>query len=265
VSATPVLRQLHIYPLKSARGISVEGWPVGPRGLRYDRHWMVIDANGDFLSQREIPQMALINIALDGADLIVSAPGMPSLRIEDRAVVERVTVRLWKDVFPANPSGATADAWMSEYLGIDCAVVSFASDAHRQVDAAFAKPGDQVGFADGFSFLLLSEASLGALNGRLASPVAMERFRPNLVVAGCDAFAEDTWKTIRVGELEFEVVKPCARCSITTVDEFGERGKEPLATLARFRRRGAEVYFGQNLVHRGMGTLRLGDPVVVLR
>mgnify|MGYP001828911861 CR=1 FL=1 len=135
----------------------------------------------------------------------------------------------------------------------------------RRVDPAFSRATDQVGFADGFPFLLISQASLDDLNRRLAQPVAMLRFRPNLVVAGCEAFAEDGWRRIRVGELEFRVAKPCSRCIIPTIDpSTGQRGVEPLRTLNSYRRRGNKVYFGQNLVHESAGRLAVGMPVEVL-
>jgi uncharacterized protein len=138
-------------------------------------------------------------------------------------------------------------------------------DSVRPVDPDYAGPGHRVGFADGFPFLLISEASLDELNGRLTQPVPMARFRPNLVVAGCEAFAEDGWRRIRIGGLAFDLVKPCSRCIIPTIDiATGQRDAEPLRTLMGYRKRDNRILFGQNLVHDGVGLLRRGMPVQVL-
>jgi uncharacterized protein YcbX len=134
----------------------------------------------------------------------------------------------------------------------------------RPANPAFAPPGARVSFADGFPFLLISEESLADLNGRLAVPLPMNRFRPNLVVAGCEPYAEDGWKEIRIGDVKLRVVKPCERCLVTTTDQAtGERGKEPLRTLATYRKVGNDVMFGQNVVHENTGELRVGDAVIM--
>lgn len=210
--------------------------------------------------------MALVEPRLDAGRLVLSAPGMRELAIPLRDGGSRVTVSVWRDTLEAWSAGEDAATWWSDLLGRRAALVRFADDVLRQVDPTRARPGDAVGFADGFSFLLATEASLAALNERLAEPVTMRRFRPNLVVAGSLApFEEDGWRRIRIGEIELEVAKPCGRCSIVTVDPAtGVRGKEPLATLSTFRREGKEVLFGQNLIHRGRGRLAVGDEVTVL-
>jgi hypothetical protein len=172
---------------------------------------------------------------------------------------------VWGDSVRAEAAGPEADDWLSRSLGVPCRLVCFARDAVRSVDPAFSRATDQVGFADGFPFLLISQASLDDLNRRLAQPVAMLRFRPNLVVAGGEAFAEDGWRRIRIGGLAFRVAKPCSRCIIPTIDPLtGQRGVEPLRTLNSYRKRGKQVYFGQNLVHESPGRLAVGMPVEVL-
>jgi uncharacterized protein YcbX len=173
-------------------------------------------------------------------------------------------VAIWKDQCVAVAAGAEADAWFTALLGTPCRLVTMPSSTVRQVDLGYAEPGDPVGFADGFPFLLISQGSLDELNRRLEHPVPMDRFRPNIVVDGCEPHAEDGWSRVTIGEISFRVVKPCARCVITTTDQqTGERGREPLRTLATYRRVGNKVLFGQNLIHDGVGAVRVGDPCVV--
>jgi len=261
------LSGLHVYPIKSCSGVAVEEWDVDERGLRHDRRWMLVDETGLFISQRELPRMALIQVRIASHGLVVVAPGMSPLAVPFRSESSQLLLaRIWDDLVETEKVGDDADRWFSEFLGVRCNLVHLPDGSIRPVDPAYGKAGDRVGLADGFPFLLISEASLADLNARLEHPSPMNRFRPNLVVAGCGAFAEDDWKRIRVGPIILRVVKPCARCAITTVDQrTGTTGKEPLRTLATFRRSGTKVLFGQNLVHDGTGTLRAGDPVEVLR
>ncbi|HUS64397.1 MAG TPA: MOSC N-terminal beta barrel domain-containing protein [Kofleriaceae bacterium] len=262
------LCQIHVYPVKSCGGIAVDRWRVGARGLERDRELMAVTPAGAFLTQREVPRLVLVRAALEPDALVLTAPDLPPLRLPFAArSAARVPVVIWKDTVAAEPVGDEADAWMTRALGTDARLVRFPEDARRQVDLTFARPGDLVGFADGFSLLLVSEASLDALNARLEQPIGMNRFRPNLVVRGCEPFAEDTWRRIRIGALELELPKPCARCPIPTVDEVtATHGKEPLRTLATFRRigGGGAVYFAQNAIHRGEGELAVGDAITVL-
>jgi hypothetical protein len=165
----------------------------------------------------------------------------------------------------ARDAGDEAAEWLGRFLGTSCRLVCLPDDRVRAVDPEFARPGDQVGFADGFPFLVIARASLDDLNARLPEPLSMVRFRPNLVIGGATPYAEDGWRRIRVGALELRLVKPCSRCTVPTVDPAtGERGPEPLRTLTGYRRRGNKVYFGQNAVHDGIGELAVGDPVEVL-
>jgi uncharacterized protein len=260
------LNHLYVYPIKSCGGIAVDGWEVDERGLRHDRRWMLVDEAGRFMSQRRFPRMALIGVRIERDNLVVDAPDMPSLKVplEPRAA-KLVLARVWDDLVEASPVGADADRWFSEFLGVGCNLVYLPEQSQRPVDPAYAEPGDQVGLADGFPFLLISEASLAELNARLERPVPMNRFRPNLVVGGCAPFAEDGWRLVRIGEITLRVVKPCARCAITTVDQrTAAKSKEPLRTLARFRRSGKDVLFGQNLIHDEKGFLHIDDPVEVI-
>jgi len=262
----PALAALYRYPVKSLRGEAFDTLEVTPRGLALDRRWMVVDADGRFLTQRQQPRMALIQARV-GADgrLQLQAPGMRGIEVALTHARARMAVRVWDDRLLADPVDEAADRWLGEVLGLSCRLVYLPEDVRRPVDPDYAQPADQVGFADGFPFLLISQASLDDLNARLERPVSMLRFRPNLVVTGCEAFAEDGWRRIRIGDLSFRVAKPCSRCVIPTIDiETGEKGREPLQTLQGYRRRGHRVYFGQNLIHDGPGTLRVGMRVEVL-
>ena len=262
------LSGLYIYPIKSCRGISLDAWDVDGRGLRLDRRWMLVDGDGRFLSQRELPRMALIGVRIGSEHLAVDAPGMPTLDVPfEPATDDLVPARIWNDVVMASPAGGEeAGRWFSEFLGVNCALVRLSESTVRPIDPEYGRTDDRVHLADGFPFLLISEASLADLNARLNRPLPMNRFRPNLVVEGCGPFAEDGWDVVRVGAMTFRVVKPCARCVITTVDQgTASTAREPLRTLAKFRRDGDKVLFGQNLIHdEDRGTLRVGDPVEVL-
>ena len=258
---------LYRYPVKSCAGTSLATAIVGPRGIVGDRQWMVVDETGEFLTQRELHRMALVSPRLlDNGPLELSAPGMSPLTVTPAVRHERVDVSIWSDRCVAIDEGRSAAEWLSAFLEVRCRLVRFPEDATRRVDPAYAGPDDQVGFADGFSFLLTSCASLDDLNRRLADQLPMNRFRPNIVVSGGDAFQEDRWKRIRIDEITFAVVKSCARCVTTTVDQkTGEASREPLRTLATFRNvPGRGVMFGQNLIHDGSGVLHIGAEVAVL-
>ena len=263
--AQMTLRSLYRFPVKSLRGGEVDALEVVERGLRFDRHWMVVDAKGRFVTQRQQARMALIDARVDDdSGLLLQAPGMPDLVVRG-AQDATLPVVVWRDTVQAAPVGDDADAWFSSFLGIDCRLVALPRDTRRNVDPDYAAATDQVGFADGFPFLLISRASLDDLNARLQQPVPMLRFRPNLVVEGCAAYAEDSWRRIRIGDLVFRVAKPCSRCIIPTIDPAtAQRGAEPLRTLMSYRRRDNKIYFGQNLIHDGAGRLAVGMPVEVL-
>lgn len=261
------LTGIHIYPVKSLRGLSPTFWPLDAFGLAQDRRWMLVDNEGSFVSQRRQARMTLIETVLEDDRLWLRAPAMTDLYVSvpgDAATM--VETQVWRDQVTARDAGAEAADWFSEFLGELVRLVYFPDDALRPVDPHYAAAGDRTAFSDGFPLLLISEASLADLNARLEQPLPMRRFRPNLVVGGTEPYTEDGWSRIRIGETRFRVVKPCSRCVITTIDpETAVRGKEPLATLARYRRRGNDVFFGQNLIHDGIGQLRLGDSVEVLQ
>jgi uncharacterized protein len=259
------LTALNIYPIKATHGIALAESEVDGFGLRYDRRWMVVDGAGQFLSQRSHARLALVVSSIQGDKLRVDGPGMPTLEVPLRpSPAVTTTVAVWDDVCSASWVGEGAAEWFSEFLGCPCSLVHMGEDAVRPADPIFAPPGSRVSFADGFPFLLISEESLADLNRRLAEPLPMNRFRPNLVVAGGEPYDEDRWTRLEIGGIRFRVVKSCGRCVVTTTDQStGERGKEPLRTLATYRKRDGEVMFGQNVLHEGPGRLRLGDPIIL--
>ena len=259
------LSGIYIYPIKSAAGISLKTAQVENRGFQYDRRWMLVDETGTFLTQRQFPQMALITVRLDAGKLVVEALNRETLSIPVHLdSCDRILVQVWNDVCDAIALGEEVSQWFSEFLEISCQLVYMPDNSFRPVDSRYARHNEQVSFTDGFPFLLISQASLQDLNERLDEPIPMNRFRPNLVVSGCEAFAEDSWRLIHIGAIAFHVVKSCERCSITTVDQAqGIRGKEPLQTLAQYRRKNGKILFGQNLIQAQLCVLQVGDSVEI--
>jgi uncharacterized protein YcbX len=259
------LTALNIYPIKSAGGIAVQSWPVDQFGLRHDRRWMVVDRDGEALTQREYPRLALARTAIEGDRLRVAAAGQAPLDLPlEPAAAVTTTATVWGDACVSYWMGERAARWFSELLGLPCSLVYMPAETRRPADPAYAPPDVRVSYVDAFPFLLLSEESLADLNTRLPDPVPLNRFRPNLVIAGGDPYAEDGLRSFRIGALDLEAVKPCARCVLITTDqETGFRGPEPLRTLARYRKAGSKVLFGQNVVHRATGRLSVGDALRV--
>ena len=260
------LTEINIYPVKSTRRIALQTSEVLPRGLPWDRRWMLVDAEGKFMTARQQPALAIVDTAIDDQGLHISVAGRSELKLPlQPAQAKQQRVRIWKDDVAAVPVSDAADVWFSEYLGVPCRLVQMTDDIVRPVNADYGKPGDEVSFADGFPLLLISEASLADLNTRLEKPVSMRRFRPNVVVAGCEAYAEDDWRRIRIGEVEYDAVKACSRCVFTTIDpDTGEKDPDlqPLRTLGMYRRGpDSGVFFGQNLIPRSGGVIRVGDRV----
>jgi uncharacterized protein YcbX len=258
------VRSLHVYPVKSCRGLSLTRAVVGDRGLEEDRRFMVVDAEGRFLTQRTLPRMSLVSVAVATGALRLSAPGMPALEVPLRPDRGRVgEVQVWDDRCQALWLEDASREWLSRFLGTPCDLVYMPDATVRAIDPERG-PG-RVGFADAYPFLLASVSSLAEV-ARRGGEVPMERFRPNIVVEGAPAFAEDGWTKLRIGALAFRVVKPCVRCSTTTVDpELGAvAGVEPLRALATFRRSEEGVLFGMNLVNEDTGAIAVGDAVEVV-
>jgi hypothetical protein len=264
----PTLTSLTVYPLKSCAGLPLTRATVEPLGLQHDRRWMAVRPDGSFMTGRELPALVRVRAVPAPTGLHLSAPGMPDLEVHlPPSDAPRLDVTVWDDTCSAARASAQADRWLSQYLGEPTVLVHVDARMERPVDPKYAAPEDRVGFADGFPLLLISAASLADLNQRLPHPVPMARFRPNLVVSGTAAFAEDGWKRLRIGSVELAAVKPCARCVFTTVDPETARAdpeQEPLRTLSTYRRTGGKVMFGQNIIVRRPGILQVGDAVEVL-
>jgi uncharacterized protein len=274
---TACLASLHIYPLKSGRAVDLNVSAVEPWGLAGDRRWLLVDPDGKFITQRSDPALARVVVRYGGTgapagSITVSAGRGPALAVPAPAEVrgaEMLWVTVWSSKVLAAAAGPGADEWFSRFLGRPVRLVHLDDPTRRQVDPEFGAPDDRVSFADGYPLLLTSVGSLAELGRWLTEdghpPVPMNRFRPNAVIAGTPAWAEDGWHRVRIGAMTFRVVKPCGRCQITTTDQVtGERGRQPLKMLGRRRRLGQQLVFGQNAIPEAPGTLRVGDPVSVL-
>ena len=263
------LSQLAIYPIKSTAQITLSSATMGAFGLDNDRRWMLIDSNGFMLTQRKHPKMCLIQCHLENAQLRVSAPNMPELKIPREGFTkdagERIKATVWDDVCEAYFCGTAAAEWFSRFLDTSARLVYFPENELRQVDLNYAKQGDITAFSDGFPYLLITQASLDDLNARLQNPVEMRRFRPNLVISGSEAFAEDHWKKIRIGDITLNLVKPCSRCVIPSINpDTAEKSAEVVKTLADYRMRDNKIFFGQNVIAENTGELAVGMPVEIL-
>ncbi|MEM7734262.1 MAG: MOSC N-terminal beta barrel domain-containing protein [Deinococcota bacterium] len=260
------LAGLTYYPVKSAAGTHVDEALLETRGLKHDRRWLVVDDAGMFITQRTLPKLALLEPTLAGHHLTLQAPGKKSLALPLTASSngEQMSVTIWNDTVLARPVSAEADAWLSDFLETPTRLVNLPEASLRPVDPDYAQTDAHniVSFADGFAVLVISEASLADLNSRLDEDLPMNRFRPNLVISGASAYAEDGWTDLHIGEAILRIVKPCVRCVVTTTDQTTlDRGREPLKTLATYRRALGGVIFGQNAVVVKPGKLELGMPI----
>ena len=256
---------LSIYPVKSCREVKQNTSFVESFGLKNDRRWMVVDKNGVMLTQRKISKMCLIQpeVIEDGLNLHTAT--MNSLHVGFPLSNKKITVKVWSDECQAFDAGDHAANWLSDVLSTKCRLVYFPEDEFRQVDLTYAEEGDKIAFSDGFPLLLISQASLDDLNQRLAQPITMNRFRPNIVVDGCEPFAEDSWKKIRIGEIDFRIVKPCSRCVIPNINiETAVREDEPIKTLIGYRKSENKIFFGQNVIANNFGTIEVGMSVEIL-
>ncbi len=269
----PRVSGLFIYPVKSLRGIAVSEASLDDYGLAGDRRFLLVDANNQFLTQRTLPRMALITTELGRESLILRNPHHGSAAVGLNESGPSLTVQIWHDTVEAVDCGVEIAVWLSDFLRHPCRLVHIGSTYLRPVKPSKAQPGDVVSFADAYPLLVLSEATLADLNDRLVAqgeePVPMDRFRPNVVVSDCPAFAEDSWNRFKIGGGSFRAAGPCARCIIPTTDQLTAiRYKEPMRTLAAYRRDPAEpgnVYFGQNVIHESKsGRLQVGDAVTPL-
>ena len=250
--------ELFVYPVKSARGIARSRVRVGARGLEWDRQWMLVDPKGKFLSQRTHPQLARIVPEITDDALVLHAPGVPALRVPLDHRGEQLPVRVWKDACVGVDQGGTAHEWVSRVIGEPVRLVRVAPDMERAANPQFAGTTPApLGFPDGYPLLVCNRASLEDLNARLPQRIPIERFRPNIVVSGLPAWAEDRVDTLTLGAVTLRLVKPCTRCSIPSLDpRTGERSTDPLPVLRKFRfdRALLGVTFGENaVIARGTG------------
>ena len=262
--------KVSVYPVKSCAPVAMEGAAVAPRGLDFDRRWMLVDPEGHTLTGREFPSLLKVRAEIGEEGLVLRAPAMPDLEIAGREEGPSHSVFVFDDPCPAFGCGPRVDRWFAEYLGTQCRLVHMGRDCRRPVSAEHGgRPGDEVSFADECPVLLTSEASLADLNSRAPHPVPMARFRANLVVSGAPApYDEDHWRRVRIGGVDFDCAQACRRCVFTTIDpESGARDahQEPLRTLSTYRRRGpGGPAFGIHLIPRGEGVVRAGDAVEVV-
>jgi hypothetical protein len=265
------LSEIWIHPIKSIGGYTVPEARLERRGLQYDRRWMLVDEHRTFFSQRENPNMALLATRIEHGRLVVYAKKQPSDCIDlgvHPAWREMRTMRVsvWGAFCTARQYGDEINRWFSERLGQSLRLVYMPDVAKRATDGRYAPKGQYVSFADGFPYLLISQASLDDLNSRLAQPLPMNRFRPNFVCTGVGAYAEDSMADFNIGDWTFKGVKPCARCTITTIDQDNAtQAAEPLKTLAAYRRSGNKVLFGQNVIWMDSpdrpAIIRVGDAI----
>jgi uncharacterized protein YcbX len=239
--------------------------PLTEIGPQWDRRWMVVDQHNRFITQREISLMCLIQANFFHEELTLSAVGMESFTLSINASRNQLSVTVWEDEVVAEDCGNCVAQWLSDFLKIDCRLVYIPDTSQRLVDKKYASRNETVSFADGFPLLLISDASLADFNQHLSAPVNMDRFRPNIVVTGCEPYAEDHWQRLKIGLIEFSVVKPCSRCIIPSINpNTGDKLPDVASALASHRRRDGAVYFGQNLLHRGTGSIAVGDEVELI-
>lgn len=266
---------IHTYPIKGCHRRDHDTAEVEPWGLRGDRRWLVVEPGGSMITQRDIPRLAaVVPSYVDGGALMLRTPGSADLVVAQPVGGDRVEVKVWDSVVTATLAGAAADEWLSRALDHRVCLGWLDDPTRREIEPGYGRDTDRVSFADGYPLLATTTASLDSLNGWLLEagspegPLPMTRFRPNVVVSGSGAWNEDGWlgRRIRIGAVEFRAVKTCDRCVVTTTDqETGERGHEPLRTLARYRNIGQKLVFGMNLIPDGTGPVSVGDPVVVLQ
>jgi uncharacterized protein YcbX len=261
------LSEINIYPIKSLGGISLQSSEVEERGLKHDRRWVLVDESNKFFTQRNFPEMALIEVAFDqdGLKLQHKTKTVEQFFVPfkfEHSKTDKVII--WDDTVTGEFYNTQIDSWFSEIIGIKCHLVKMPETTKRVVDESYAK-NKIVSFADGYPFLIIGQSSLDDLNTRMETPLPMNRFRTNFVFAGGKAFEEDNWKKLKIGNAVFEAVKPCARCVITTTNqETAERLHEPLLTLSKFRKINNKVMFGMNLVCESTGQITVGNKIELL-
>jgi len=257
------LSEIWIYPIKSLGGIRLSKAQVMPKGLQYDRRWMLIDQDGKFITQRVHSKMALFKLSFSEGRFAITYKDA-TIKLPVNAAVDSDSIKaiIWDDTVAVFEVLGEYSRWFSQRLDMDCKLVYFPELNQRAVDQKYSLHDDQVSLADGYPFLIIGQRSLDELNGKLDSPVPMNRFRPNFVFTGGVAFEEDNWRNFTIGKNRFVGVKPCSRCVLTTVNQMtGEKSSEPLATLAAFRKLNNKIYFGQNVLAIDTNEIYEGDKI----
>lgn len=260
------LSEIWIYPVKSMGGIRLNSAKVAGKGLEFDRRWMLIDENDMFVTQRKVPDLALFKLEMNPDSFTVQFK-KESIQLPFYSALSSEPIRatIWDDSVDTIEVHKSYSNWFSNKLGFKCKLVSFPEGNTRLVDPQYAVNHDNVSLADGYPLLAIGQSSLDDLNQRLSTPVPMDRFRPNLVFTGGKPYEEDSWKEFTVGVNKFRGVKPCSRCVLTTIDQMtGEQGKEPLATLATYRKHDNKIYFGQNVLSIDHYEIHEGDEIRLL-
>ncbi len=261
------LSEIFIYPIKSLGGISLQTSEVEKRGLKYDRRYLLVDENGMFMTQRDFSQMALLKLSFaeNGFNILDIKNSNKTIIPFESTSKEIIKVNIWEDVCNAVVVDKDLDVWFSTVLNKKCSLVYMPDDEKRIVEKKYIDEEHLVSFADAYPFLIIGQASLDDLNSKLTSPIPMNRFRTNFVFTGGNPFEEDNWKKFKIGAAEFEAVKPCARCVITTTDQqTAIRNEEPLKILSTYRKIDNKVMFGMNLICKKAATISVNDSINIV-
>lgn len=258
-----LISELYIHPVKSMAAQPVSELTFTDLGPKHDRQWMLISDSGKFMSQRHTPVLCRFFPRVSEKGLVIEFEGKHSPMVTFKGHLTPDTdVSVWGDEFRAIDCGNEIAEWLGEMLNNDVRLVEISEHSNRQIDTDYAQKGQYVGFADGFPTLVASSTSLMEFNSHLESPIDMRRFRPNIVIDGAKPYAEDQWQKLRIGELELELVKPCSRCIMPSINP--DNATKEMAVnqvLQKTRRKGRETYFGQNALHSSNGKIRIGQPV----
>lgn len=264
------LSEIFIYPIKSLGGIQLKKVMVQGKGLRLDRRWMLVNYAGEFLSQRFNPEMAFFKVAIQDNLISINIQkdgkiqSSTSFNIETPLINPVMPATIWDDVVRVIEVDTEISQWFSHHLNVPCKLVSFPEEQPRPVEKLYKINNEQVSLADAYPFLIIGQSSLDDLNSRLPLPLPMNRFRPNFVFTGGEAYEEDHWGNLSMGDTRFAAVKKTARCVLTTIDQdTGEKGTEPLRTLSEYRKVNNKIFFGKYLVARNEGEVSVGDSIIV--
>jgi len=264
------LSEIYIYPVKSLGGIRLDVANITTRGLENDRRFMLVDENGRFMSQRERPQLAIFQTKIEGDLLKITdkkTSQILTINLSPNSQSTPLSVTIWDDETSAIEVSSEASIWFTQALKFSTRLVYMPEESQRKTDAQYSLTGKEItSFSDGYPILIIGQSSLDDLNSRLENPVNINRFRPNFVFTDGEPFEEDAWHEFNINNIRFFGIKPCGRCIMTTIDQdTGEKkGKEPLLTLNKYRKASNKILFGQNVLISQLGTVSVGDDVVIV-